>query len=93
MIWIIEIPVIVFVIAAMMIGSLKLGAALRLGGIVLLALAGISYLIRNFKQKANKEFWGALTILNLIIGGGLLLVGSLMGDLNLFEFLFGTGWF
>lgn len=101
MIWIVEIPVIVLVIAAMLIGSVEIGGTLRVVGAVLSAL-GAYYLVRtmliskttpdrSLKKKRNR-FFGMALLLG-IQGVVVLLIGIWFGEHSIFEFLFGTGWF
>lgn len=93
MIWIIEVPIIVFVIAAMFIGSLEIGATLRTIGWIMMALAAVVSIPIFNKRVDDKGTWlSAVWLLgsNAVI---CLIFGYLIGDLNLFEFLFGTGWF
>lgn len=91
--WIVEIPIIVYVIAAMLIGSIQIGHTLRVLGVILL-LIGAVLLVISFCSEGKKRAKTGLACVFFIFNAILFLaIGVCFGEHNLFEFLFGTGWF
>ena len=93
MIWIVEIPIVAIVIAAMLIGDIRLGPALRSIGGILLVVSILLLLVGLFKEGRSRTKWFGGASLVGIQGLIMWLIGLFFGEHNLFEFFFGTGWF
>ncbi|MBR2889156.1 MAG: hypothetical protein IKC09_02635 [Oscillospiraceae bacterium] len=94
MIWLIEIPVIVFIIAGMLVGSIEIGGILRITGVIMSLAAALALVIfSNSEDRRKRE--DLVPVCWVVLGTGIvaLIVGIYFGEHNLFEFLFGTGWF
>lgn len=94
MIWIIEVPIVVLVIIAMLVGSIEVGGILRTIGIIMMIAGALSFVIAIAQRKdGSGSRNGKVTALLLVQGLVVWLIGIWFGEHNLFEFLFGTGWF
>lgn len=90
MIWLIEIPAIVLVIAAMLFGSIQMGAILRTVGILIAIGSVLAFLWANSNDESGMK--GASIFIG-IEGILIYFFGVWFADHTIFEFLFGTGWF
>ena len=92
MIWIIEIPIIVFVIIGMLVGSIQVGTILRVVGIIML-IASLVWLAVVKSNESDERDQSAVAIFFAVQGLLVFLFGIWFGEHSLFEFLFGTGGF
>ncbi len=88
------IPAIAIAIVFMLIGSIQPGGFITILGWISI-IAGLIFLRLYFKEKDYGDYhdyrvWAPLC---LILGVLLWMFGGWFGELTLFEFLFGTGWF
>ncbi len=91
--YIILIPASVIIIIAMLVGSIQIGSALRVIGILMLLCGLITFIVSRKKDKYSKSNWIGATLFFGYFGLIILLIGIWFGDHNIFEFLFGTGLF